>query len=308
MTAVLPRTGSTPEDIRTTDDTDLRLWGVTTLIGILDKPALVGWAANQTASAAIRDVKAWQQIEHASGTDEARKWLAAARFRAPKTQLGAAPLGTVVHACCEEWTLTGVRPSVDWIGQQIAENGSPAVDIKTEGVVVGQMLDQFGAWLDRAQPDYDAAEITVYNPTYGYAGTCDGFLTLGSTRMIFDIKTSREPRDGAGKSKGPYPEVALQLAAYRHAECAAVWRPRRITEFRRRYYVLAASEREMAVPVPEVDAGMALFITPEACDAFPVRCDAPIFERFLHVVEVAHWKFAMEAHVIGAPLEFAERA
>jgi hypothetical protein len=307
VTPLLPRRGEPIEDVKlgTVDDTEKRHWGVTTLIGVLDKPALLGWAAKEAAICAIKQQKAWRAIEEESGTEEARKWIAAARFRSAKGQLGAADLGSTVHACCEDFVLLGVRPDNETIEGHARSQKSGKLapgDMQKELAVINTMIDHFAAWLDRFQPVYQASEVTVYHPDFAYAGTCDGFLSIDGLRLIFDIKTTREPYDSEGKVKTPYPEVALQLAAYRYAKFAAVWRPRRVMEFRRRYYVLSEKERELAVPVPEVDRGAVLHITPEHCEMYPVRCDEKVFERFLHVVECARWKFEMEQHVVGAPL------
>lgn len=303
VAATLPRQGQPVEDVKTVDEQDQRCWSVTTIIGVLDKPALVYWAANETAHAAVQNMAAWKAIEQSDGIEEAEKWIAGARFRGSKGLLTAASLGTAMHAACEHFVLNGARPDDEELGQIVAANGklSPA-NQAGEVAVMNTMLDRFSEFLDRFQPVYQASEVTVFHPDYAYAGTADGFFTIDGMRVIFDIKTTREARDKQGKLKSPFPEVALQLAGYRHAALAAVWRPRRVMEFRRRYYVLSQSERDLAVPVPEVDGGAVVHITPEHCELFPVRCDERVFERFLHVIEVARWKFEMEQHVIGAPL------
>lgn len=310
MTAViLPRHGEAVEDVKNVDAADIRHWSVTTIIGVLDKPALVYWAANEAAACAVADVDTWKAIEQSSGTDEAQRYITAARFRGAKGKLPAAPLGTTVHAACEEFVLNGTRPDVAKLTELVNANGGMKLNNDEragEVALVGKMLDQFAGWLDRFQPVYQASEVTVFHPDYAYAGTCDGFFTIDGVRCIFDIKTTREPRDKQGNVKGPYPEVALQLAAYRYAQLAAVWRPRRVMEMRRRYYVLSLAERDMAVPVPEVDAGGVVHITPEHCEFYPVRCDEEVFTRFLHVIECARWKFEMENAVIGAPLTAPE--
>jgi hypothetical protein len=61
----------------------------------------------------------------------------------------------------------------------------------------------------------------------------------------------------------------LQLAAYRHAEFAAVWRARRFEQYSRRYYLLNPEERAMALPMPKTDGGLVIHITPEHCDVYP---------------------------------------
>ena len=79
-------------------------------------------------------------------------------------------------------------------------------------------------------------------------------------------------------------------------------------QYRRRYYLLGAAEREMAVPVPEVDTGLVIHITPDHCDAYPVECGPDIFESFLFIQEAARWQFQTSKTVIGRPLEPAKES
>ena len=280
--------GQAPLEGQKPNDDDQRMWSVTTIIGALDKPALLYWAAEQTAVAAVNSARTLEARVEEEGVDTVVQWLRDARFRRDRTRRTAAELGTEVHAACEAYALTGQRPDVD------AE--------------VQPFLDQFDRWAQEFQPVYQAAEVTVYSPSYGYAGTCDAFLTVGGVRCIVDYKSSRKSFDNRGNPTTPYPEVALQLAAYRHAELAAVWRPRRMEQYRRRYYLLGQAEREMAVPVPEVDTGLVIHITPDHCDAYPVECGPDIFESFLFIQEAARWQFQTSKTVIGRPLEPAKES
>jgi hypothetical protein len=269
-------------------DDDERHWSVTTILGCLKAEGLLYWTAEEAAKAAVNSAASLQSRIEEEGREAVIKWLRDARFRRAKGERTAAELGTEVHAACEAYALTGQRPDVD------AE--------------VQPFLDQFDRWAQEFQPVYQAAEVTVYSPSYGYAGTCDAFLTVGGVRCIVDYKSSRKSFDNRGNPTTPYPEVALQLAAYRHAELAAVWRPRRMEQYRRRYYLLGQAEREMAVPVPEVDTGLVIHITPDHCDAYPVECGPDIFEAFLFVQEAARWQFQTSKTVIGRPLEPAKEA
>lgn len=286
MSATTAELGQEVEEVKGPEADDLTLWSVTTVIGALDKPALIYWSAEETAKAAVAAVKSLPARIDEDGPDETVKWLTGARFRTPRGQRTAAQLGTDVHAACEEYALTGIRPDVD------AE--------------VRPFLDQFDTWLNTFQPSYQATEVCVYHPTFGYAGQSDAFLTIDGVRFIVDYKTSRKTFDKQNRLRTPYPEqVALQLAAYAHAELAAVWRPRRMEKFRRRYYLLGPAEREAAVPVPEVDAGLAIQITPESCVAYPITISEPVFEAFLHVQESARWVNETSKKVMGPALEVA---
>lgn len=270
---------------------DLALWSVTTILGALDKPALLYWAAEQSALAAIHNEATWRgmladddpKCKHADKNCPVVKWLRDARFRRPKGMRSATELGEAVHKACERYALTGTRPDVD--------------------DEVRPYLERFDGWLQRFGPSYQAVETAVYHPDLGYAGTADAWLTIDGVRYIADYKSTRTATDDKGNPTTPYPEqVALQLAAYRHAKYAAIWRPRRVEKFRRRYYLLGPDERGMAVPVPEVDTGLCIHITPESCEAFPVVCDERVFEAYLAAQDSARWLFQDSRRVMGDPL------
>ena len=53
MTTVESDIGQEPIEVDKPEADDISLWSVTTIIGALDKPALMYWAAQQTADAAI---------------------------------------------------------------------------------------------------------------------------------------------------------------------------------------------------------------------------------------------------------------
>jgi hypothetical protein len=271
---------------------DLELWSVTTIIGALDKPALLYWSSEQTALAAVHFEKTWRGMladdePDCAHTDAnscaAVKWLRDARFRRPKGLRSATELGELVHAACEAYALTGTKPKVD--------------------PEVAPFLDRFDEWLQHFGPSYQATEVAVYHPDLGYAGTADAFLTIDGVRYIADYKSTRKHLDAQGRPTTPYPEqVGLQLAAYRWAKYAAVWRPRRMEKFRRRYYLLGPDEQALAAPVPQVDTGLVIHLTPEACEAFPMVCDETVFEAYLAAQDAARWLFQTSRDVMSDPL------
>lgn len=280
----IPLIGEEPMVVQP-DEHDLRMWSVTTLIGCLDKPALVPWSAIKTAEAAVDDLVRWQsRLEH-EGRQSAIDYLKGARFRGKRGERSATDLGKAVHEACEHAAINGRFRPEDTGDQELVP-----------------FLRQFRQFLTDFQPEYIAAEVTVFHPKFGYAGTADGFFIIDGIRYIFDIKTSRESNDSRGNPKGPYPEVALQLAAYRYAELAAVWRARAHEQYKRRYYLLSDTERAMAVPVPEVDHGLVVYLTPERYALHPVRCDEQIFDSFLAVIDAARFVLDTGKSVVGNPL------
>ena len=263
-------------------DEDQRFYSVTTIIGCLDKPALLYWAAEEAAKCAVDNRTTLSGRVKSEGYDSLVKWVRDARYRQPKDKRSATQLGTDVHDACEKYALTGVRPVVD--------------------DEVLPFLDQFDEWANKWQPEYIAAEASVFNRTYGYAGTLDAIAKIEGSTLLLDYKSSRKSVGSDDKPTGPYPEVALQLAAYRHAELMAVWRARRTEIRRRRYYLLNDDEVAMAPPMPKIDGSVCLHITPEHADLYPIRSDEAVFEAFLYVQEAFRWSNETSKSVIGERL------
>jgi ATP-dependent exoDNAse (exonuclease V) beta subunit len=283
--STLPLLSDEPQVVAKPADDDLRMWSVTTLIGALDKPALVPWAALRTAEAAVDHLEVVQhRLEH-EGRDSAIDYLKNARFRGAPGQRSATELGKAVHKACEHAVIYGrYRPE----------------DIADKEIV--PFLRQHRQFISDFRPEPECAELTVFNETFGYAGTLDAIFHIDGLTYIVDYKTSREDTDARGNFKGPYPEVALQLAAYRYAELAAVWRARAHEQYKRRYYLLNETERAMAKPVPKVDHGLVVYLTPERYAVHPIRCDEAIFDAFLSVIDAARFVFDVGKDVVGNPL------
>ena len=277
--------------VPTPGDEDERLWSVTTILKAFgDSEGLIYWSVNETAKAAIKGIKTLNTLI-SDDEEQALEWLTGARFRGGKGERSATKLGEDVHAACEQYVVTGKRPA---LGDQLP-NGQ--VDAEVE-----PYIDSFELWLDRFQPEYIAAEMTVYNPEYGYAGTLDGIVKVDSTPVVIDYKTSKQSFDGRGKRKKPWVDVALQTSAYRHAPLSAVWRARKFEQYSRRYYLLNGDERELAVPTPHTDGGLVIQLTPQHCDVYPIDCGPDIFEAFLFAIEAARWSLFTSKKVLGEPL------
>ena len=153
-------------------DTDERLWSVTTIIDqSSSNRGLIEWAAGETARAAVTSRKTVEAIVAESGDEAAVAWLVGARERPRKGERTAKQLGSDIHHAIEGYALTGERPEVD--------------------DEVRPFLDSFDRWAQKFQPVYEAAEMTVYQPDYGYAGTLDAVLKVGGSTVICDYKTSR---------------------------------------------------------------------------------------------------------------------
>jgi hypothetical protein len=155
--------------------------GVTSVIGILDKPALVGWAAKESASYAIEH---WDELAELPMMQRADK-ITSARF---DTNKKATTKGHRIHE----------------LGEKLSK-GEP-VEVPDE---YRQPAESYARFLDAWDIETIRTETPICHTEYRYAGTFDAIAyspRLGT--VMLDIKTGGRV----------YSEVALQLAAYRFAD------------------------------------------------------------------------------------------
>lgn len=154
---------------------------VTTVLDVIDKPALMRWAAKKVAEYAVTERDNWDRLDAAAAVD----LLKGAPWRYTEERI---ELGTSVHAATEAYMK--------------GENG-PVYP----GEVAGYMA-QFMDFLKTAKPTIEQAEVSVYNRKHAYAGTLDLLCQMDGRLLLIDYKTG----------KRAYPEAELQLAAYAGAE------------------------------------------------------------------------------------------
>lgn len=155
-------------------ETKLLLPSVTNVLGMLAKPALVGWAARTVAELAADLRDSLPKMEHA-------EVVTLLKGAASRTGNKAATRGTDVHAFLEARLCGYDTPPLDEAAEQYRE----AVEM----------------FLEHERPERIATEITMF--THGYAGTADAVVRIGGRTCLIDYKTS----------KAVYPEASLQLAA-----------------------------------------------------------------------------------------------
>jgi hypothetical protein len=279
-------------------DEDLIHYSVTTVLGVMDKSGpLTNWAVNETAARVVARLRLLQRRYDEEGEASAVDYVKGLRWDTGGN-LSDAALGTLAHQLFDDYALTGTRPKVtpDLHPDHAAKHKTLSDE---DQFALARMLEQFDRFLQCFQPTYTCCEVVVYHPGFGYAGQLDAVMAIDRIPLIGDYKTSRNSWTAAGKEKKPYSEAALQLAAYRHATHAAVWRARRYSNYSRRYYLLSETERAAAVPVPEVEGGVVILVTPDRYAVHPARCGDREFEAFLYCLEVARWMFNEASSVIG---------
>ena len=231
---------------RYVDANGLRVPGVTTLIGDgVPKPALIDWAANTTAEVAINR---WDEL--AALPPAARlKDLKGARYADRDT---AAKKGTMVHALAE----------------RLVHGEKVAIPAGLDGYV-----HSYTRFLDEFDVQPVLVEAVVYSNRHAYAGTLDLIADLDGERWLLDAKTSRS---------GVFGETALQLSAYRFADC----------------WMDGEEEKE----IPEVDRTGVIHVRADGYSLVPVEADHAQFRAFLYCGQVAQF-VAESRDLVGDPVE-----
>lgn len=162
---------------------------VTTILGVLDKPALPRWAALEVATYAIENRESWQGLP----ARDALELLKKAPWAKSKS---AADAGTDAHAYCEDLLLG---------------RAADAPTDTTFAPLYGEAITNVRNLITELRTNHTftvvAVEATAWNTTHGYAGTFDGLHLIDGKLTLVDLKTSKDV----------YPDYALQLAAYRYA-------------------------------------------------------------------------------------------
>jgi len=247
-----------------------RFMSVTAALSHVAKFELPRWAATLSAKAAI---DAWARLRDAAAIE-------------PCGRKGDNGCGKC-RACVTEWLSNRhnvVRDTASDIGSRFHQAVEHYTVFGPGGYVdadVRPFFNAYLAWAERAKPKLRAAEVTVINRKYGYAGTLDAVMFFGvkselpkqlkhlkRRSVLVDYKT--------GKSVGA--PAAWQLAAYRAAE-----------------HVLMPDGTE--VKLPRIGAGMVLHVRPESEGGVAMReahLDTRAFSRFIHALRIAE--------AMGSPL------
>jgi hypothetical protein len=244
------------------DFPDIRYPGVTSVVGMLPKPFLAYWQAKMVAELAVDSL---EFIERMAERDRqgAVDYLKGAANRYTKTR---ASVGSQAHDLFERM----IR------GQYVGRVHPDMVPYQRH----------FAEFLDGVQPELVRAEDVAWSDEHEYAGSFDGVLRL-------KLDENGKP-DASGESalvmadwktgKNTYPDVALQMSAYAHAE-----------------FIIAPDGSREAMP--DFDGAVVLHITDEQAAFKPVRIDeSDVFAHFLHLRQTFNWVQRTSKTVLGDPI------
>jgi hypothetical protein len=217
------------------------------LKGGVPAPFLVQWAARAAAEYAIANLDRLALLPVGQAVREVSRAPWAARD-------AAAELGTAVHALIEAEATGRTRPVLP--------------------PEAGPLMAAFDRFVTDHRPAWVASEQTVFCRRYGYAGTLDAIAGLAGRPglVLLDVKTGR----------GIYPEAALQLAAYAHAD-------------------FAGQPDGTEHPLPEVEGGAVLHLRPAGYQLIPVPVGQAVLEAFLAALAVFRWTTDLAPNILPSP-------
>lgn len=242
-------------------------WSVTTIIGGgVPKPALLPWGIKMVAEAAVSKRAAVEAMVATCETpedcakgifcpvcDEAVRWLKGSPYA---KRDAAADLGTEIHQAAEAYALG--KPFPPW------------------PVTIRPYMTSYVQFLEDFTPTFTATEASVYNRTQKYAGTLDAIATLTLPLKYEPGSYILDTKSG----KGIYPEIGLQLAAYRNAE------------------FIGLPDGSEAV-MPTVDGALGLHLTPQGYRLIEIRTDDEVFRAFLYAREVFRFQTETSKTILG---------
>jgi plasmid stabilization system protein ParE len=241
---------------------DIKYPGVTSVVGMLPKPFLAYWQAKEAAELAVDSIDFIKEM--------------AARDRQ----------GAVDY----------VKGAANRYTKRRAKVGSDAHDLferLIRGEYVGRVHPDmepyrrhFEEYLSAVQPELVRAEDVAWSDEHEYAGSFDAVLRL---RLDENGKPDRHGESALvmadwKTSKSTYPEVALQMSAYAHAD----------------WIIDPAGNREA---MPDFDGACVLHITEDQAAFKPVRIDeADVYEHFLSLRHTFEWVNRVSKTVLGDPI------
>ncbi len=176
-------------DTHTYKVNDKIIYGVSSIVGIINKPALMYWAVNQC----IDNLKAIWEAGKSYDEIEINNILETSKKIHTEKKNVSLTIGTFVHQWIEKY-----------INYKLGKNKSPKIPVNKEIV---NSIKAFLKWEKENKIKWLESERKLYSVKYEYAGTLDAEAIVNNKLSIIDFKTSNEI----------YDENLLQVSAYLYA-------------------------------------------------------------------------------------------
>lgn len=154
-----------------------KMTGITTILGTIAKPALIGWASKMCAEY----IKEHATEEPSGYLRFPKTLLEEAKNAHTKKKEAGATAGTDTHALAEEW-----------IKGCIENNEGRASEMNSEVTAYYQPIKPFIDWAQKEGIRFVSSEEKLYSKQMFIAGTADFIFEKDGKRFIGDIKTYKK--------------------------------------------------------------------------------------------------------------------
>lgn len=232
--------------------------GVSSIIDMMPKTALVPWAARLAAEYVVGNMtEVSEMLSEKDGEKKAIDWIkgASSRFSGKASREG-----TAVH----HWT--------EQVAKAVMNNTKPKADNMPAGML--PYLKQYVKFLKEFDVEPVMLENVVWDDEVGFAGRFDMVCRL---RSIDDALVIVDTKSGAS---GVWESVALQQTAYKYAP---LW---------------WNEETATMEKMPEIARTYALWLRPQGFALIPVQSTAVEWAQFRRLRESLEWKLTRGKKVI----------
>ena len=281
----MPRTDSDSGRTYTAGEGN-QYWRVPTILNQgIPKPALITWASAEASKSVIHHLATPLQATrglledalHTISHEDNPEWetvcdrleKSVQAYNDRETPLGMIASGVKTHVEKGRKVFSNAHRQIRDEAADAGSEAHRAIELYILGEDVPELsekaqasFDNFLEFVKEYEPTWEASELTVYNQTHKYAGTLDfiaNIPALGEGLTLGDIKTG----------KGVYPEVALQLAAYRFAEFAET------------------ANNNARVEMPETERAVVLHLRPDKWEIVPVKAEQEQLDMFRMAMQIA---------------------
>lgn len=169
-----------------------RMYGITSVLGIIAKPLLIPWAAGQVVEY-IRNNAKKQTIQGSNWYAVDNKLLEQAKIAHRMKKEAAGDVGKVVHGLAEDFANGSLGKPIDGGSFIVIPPEVTAIGAKLEAtpeeVMVVTMFNHFLKWAMDNKVTFLASEQKMYSKTHWIAGTVDAVVMIGGKKYVMDIKT-----------------------------------------------------------------------------------------------------------------------
>lgn len=182
------------------------LMGCTTVLNVINKPALIQWAANETVRWIRENCEPLKSISIDEGVkyEVSDKALDKAKVAHRKKKEKAADWGSIVHAAVESWIKSRQIPAVvvvKEVSYEVLPEHRTAIDF-------------FVKWAEDNKVQFFESEKQIYSKDWWVAGTVDFVCKIDGKLMVGDLKTSSDIYETMFFQTAAYAKMLIEMGEY----------------------------------------------------------------------------------------------